>query len=372
MQGTAKFGRLANPRFVQLEQLEGRIEKPDKSPEQPKPKPAVGDIFLAFANGKNMVFGLGSEHNLAMDAYPASPMSKLSRGSTLSTTSRGSTLSTTSTSSCVSAHLSTMSPCDYEPHLATLSDPVSLPSPSSTGTCKPPPCQRTLSHVTLGLVASGAACFEGRGAAEASLKHQGEELLPKGLLDSVEFEAPAEDRSPPKGKHNGGNSGPKNRWWAQLPPELCPVSKFPICLLPYPPFKLCKDPKEPGSHRLVDGKSLAIQVCVSRNVAVLGRKLRASDLNALDEYVQRCKLGPFRPKKAANLRDAIKAATDERTRDWAVQDYGRFVNAALIELSKVRSIQEKRMLEERRKNAMMSRHSQATQSPQKASVAALD
>merc|ERR1719362_364590 len=47
----------------------------------------------------------------------------------------------------------------------------------AVGTHEQPPSQRSLSPVALGLVASRAAWFEGRGTAEASLGHQGGQLL---------------------------------------------------------------------------------------------------------------------------------------------------------------------------------------------------
>jgi hypothetical protein len=94
-----------------------------------------------------------------------------------------------------------------------------------------------------------------------------------------------------------------------------------------------------------------MQVCVSRNITVCGRKLQESDLAALDEYVQHCKLGPFRPKQAALLLSAVQTASDKETRQRALQEHERFVNAASIELDNLRRIQENRMLKQ---NSVMS------------------
>jgi len=165
------------------------------------------------------------------------------------------------------------------------------------------------------------------------------------------------------GGRNGGDGGAGVvRWWArQGLPMLCPLTRFPVCLLPYPPFKLRVDPKRSSPHRLVDGKFLAMTLIVSgdaSNIAnceffnleaplqsAVGRELRSSDVSALDEYVQRCKLGPYRPGRAATLAHEIaNAATPER-RSQASQELSRFVAGARKELEKLRRIQENRVLQ---------------------------
>jgi len=155
-----------------------------------------------------------------------------------------------------------------------------------------------------------------------------------------------EKRSYQKGKGASGGLDARVRWWAR--PDLplqCPITRFPICFLPYPPFKLRVDPKRSNSHRLVDGKFLAMQVIVTNKCNACGRQLEASDLKALDDYVHRCKLGPFRPGREAVLANAVADATSPEARRHALQVHARFLSAARAELVKLRRIQENRLLQ---------------------------
>jgi len=176
------------------------------------------------------------------------------------------------------------------------------------------------------------------------------------VLDVLEDDAEAEALLKPvlndvigrsrAGKPSPAGAGSGARWWARPDlPLLCPLTRFPICLLPYPPFKLRIDPKRSSPHRLVDGKFLAMHVIVTGAYFACGRELEASDLKALDEYVHRCKLGPYRPGRAALLaKEAVLAETPEE-RQQAAQDHERFVAAARAELGKLRRIQENRLLQ---------------------------
>jgi len=149
-----------------------------------------------------------------------------------------------------------------------------------------------------------------------------------------------------KGNKQAAGGASRVRWWARPDlPLLCPLTRFPICLLPYPPFKLRIDPKRSSPHRLVDGKFLAMHVIVTGSYSACGRELEASDLSALDDYVHRCKLGPYRPGRAASLaKEAAEAETQEQ-RQQAAQEHERFVAAARAELGKLRRIQENRLLQ---------------------------
>lgn len=93
------------------------------------------------------------------------------------------------------------------------------------------------------------------------------------------------------------------RWWSRANTAMaCPISGFPIHLLPYPPFKFHKrseHTKEPPV--LVDGPFLVLQVISTWNFNVLGRPLLVADVTALDSYMKRCKLGPFRLGRAMEL-----------------------------------------------------------------------
>jgi hypothetical protein len=89
-----------------------------------------------------------------------------------------------------------------------------------------------------------------------------------------------------------------NRWWTSTRlPLTCRLSGFPINLLPYPPFKLRVNANEPNPHSLVDGKFLALRVIASGSLAVRGQgqDLSPSEITTLGQYMQKCKLGPFRP-----------------------------------------------------------------------------
>eukprot|EP00929_Paragymnodinium_shiwhaense_P021170 TRINITY_DN13879_c0_g1_i1.p1 TRINITY_DN13879_c0_g1~~TRINITY_DN13879_c0_g1_i1.p1 ORF type:complete len:563 (-),score=100.05 TRINITY_DN13879_c0_g1_i1:557-2245(-) len=114
-------------------------------------------------------------------------------------------------------------------------------------------------------------------------------------------------------------------WWSQLT-ESCPLTGFPLCLLPYPPFKLRSG--DGGRTKLVDGLHLALLVLTTWNFEVAGRTLTASDIDALDSYIKKCKHGPasFRIRRAMELKNSGTPA-------------------ALKELEKVRSRARRRLQE---------------------------
>jgi len=149
-----------------------------------------------------------------------------------------------------------------------------------------------------------------------------------------------------KGDKPAAGNNSRLRWWSRPDlPLLCPLTRFPICLLPYPPFKLRIDPKRSSPHRLVDGKFLAIHIIATGTATACGRELQASDLSALEDYVHRCKLGPFRPGRAAALLEEVKTAESPERRRQAAEERERFVTAARAELGKLRRIQENRLLQ---------------------------
>ncbi|CAE7911030.1 Dhrs13 [Symbiodinium sp. KB8] len=59
------------------------------------------------------------------------------------------------------------------------------------------------------------------------------------------------------------------------------------------------DAREPA--KLVDGPFMVLQVLSTWNFDVLGHELTVSDIKALDSYMKRCKLGPFRLGRALEL-----------------------------------------------------------------------
>lgn len=135
-----------------------------------------------------------------------------------------------------------------------------------------------------------------------------------------------------------GGIAPGGRWWTNLPlTELCPFSKFPIAWLPYPPFKLRVDPKKPNPFTLVDGKHLAMKMIVTGRFAA-GRDLEVADIKAMDEYVQRCKLGPFRPSRALELTRCASQGQEE-----AAKELERFRIAARADFGRLKRIQANRL-----------------------------
>mmetsp|Transcript_11242 Transcript_11242/g.25791 ORF Transcript_11242/g.25791 Transcript_11242/m.25791 type:complete len:321 (+) Transcript_11242:124-1086(+) len=157
-------------------------------------------------------------------------------------------------------------------------------------------------------------------------------------------EAPlaVQDASSWNPKLAGTQSQEMSRWWTRSL-VLCPLTGFPISLLPYPPFKLRVDPKKPRPHTLVDGKFLAMQIIVDDKFVACDRTLQASDIAALDEYIHRCKLGPFRPGQARSFSKEAQLAESSERRSQAAEDLKRLVAAASSELSKLRRIQENRL-----------------------------
>jgi hypothetical protein len=141
-------------------------------------------------------------------------------------------------------------------------------------------------------------------------------------------------------------AGHPNRWWTVSRfPLTCPLSGFPINLLPYPPFKLQLLAGKPNPNELVDGKFMALLLISTGNYTVNGRPLEDSEIMALGEHIQRCKLGSFRPDHALALaKDACnpEASLEEQSR--AVQALQQLQGAAKVELDKLRRIQEERLL----------------------------
>mmetsp|Transcript_32563 Transcript_32563/g.74402 ORF Transcript_32563/g.74402 Transcript_32563/m.74402 type:complete len:317 (+) Transcript_32563:90-1040(+) len=132
------------------------------------------------------------------------------------------------------------------------------------------------------------------------------------------------------------------RWWMRSV-VLCPLCNFPISFIPYPPFKLRVEPDKPKPHVLVDGKFLAMQVIVDLGYVACNRTLVKSDMDALDEYIRRCKLGPFRPGQAFGLAQEAALAVSPEKRIKAQKDLDRLIAQARNQLGKLRRIQEGRM-----------------------------
>lgn len=160
-------------------------------------------------------------------------------------------------------------------------------------------------------------------------------------LEPVLKEMLGQDKSKGKGKEKAPGSV---RWWTRpTSPLLCPLSGFPTCLLPYPPFKLRVDPTKSAPHRLVDGKFLAMTCIVTGRYSACGRELQSSDISALDDYIHRCKLGPYRPSRGVSLAQQAAHGPTPEERETAAKELDKFAEAARNELGKVRRIQENRL-----------------------------
>lgn len=168
-----------------------------------------------------------------------------------------------------------------------------------------------------------------------------EEAEIEKALEPVLKDILCQDKLKGKGKEKPGSHSV--RWWTRpTAPLLCPLSGFPTCLLPYPPFKLRVDPTRSAPHRLVDGKFLAMTCIVTGRFWACGRELQSSDISALDDYIHRCKLGPYRPGRAVTLTQQTTTGTAQQ-RETAKRELERFRAAARAELGKVRRIQENRL-----------------------------
>lgn len=105
----------------------------------------------------------------------------------------------------------------------------------------------------------------------------------------------------PAGRQQGAGPVAASRWWTEIH-DVCPVTGFPVRLLPYPPFKLQipGDGSRDGT-RLIDGPYLVLCILSSWRFEVLGKPLTVSEVSSLDAYMKRCKLGPFRLGRALEL-----------------------------------------------------------------------
>lgn len=133
-----------------------------------------------------------------------------------------------------------------------------------------------------------------------------------------------------------------SRWWTTVT-EMCPLSGFPICMLPYPPLKLQKQ-----GVTLVDGVFLVLQVLATWRFEAAGNPLGSSEIVAIDAYMKRCKLGPFRLGRALEL---MSKGTPE-----AMKELESIRHRAHRRLDTVRQIQRGRMIQHRDKETKRVRH----------------
>lgn len=150
--------------------------------------------------------------------------------------------------------------------------------------------------------------------------------------------------SPKEPKTRQSANDADRRWWARSDQELvCPITNFPIYLLPYPPFKFRVDPETSGPHILVDGKVLAMQLIVYGQCSGI-RELQDSDIISLDNYIQRCKFSLAKPGFVRDLARTVVAGASSADRARASEELKQLRVSARAELSKLKRIQDNRSL----------------------------
>lgn len=140
--------------------------------------------------------------------------------------------------------------------------------------------------------------------------------------------------------------GDSKKWWtSSRVPLTCPLSFFPICLLPYPPFKMRSQASKSFAYKLVDGKYMAMWIISTGKLTLCGRHLQPADIKALDEYISQCKLGcKFRPGRVLELeKEAIAAHLSQQERLEAANELTRLRTCAKTELVKLQQIQGNRL-----------------------------
>lgn len=138
---------------------------------------------------------------------------------------------------------------------------------------------------------------------------------------------------------------PNKQWWKECrTPLTCPLTGFPINLLPYPPYKLRKDPAKPWQYVLVDGKFLALYLITTGTFMANGRHLTHQDITSLSQHMHRCKLRYFSPERALQLEEAVWSDQGSgRMNLEASAELSKLKAAARAELARLRQIQDQRM-----------------------------
>lgn len=174
------------------------------------------------------------------------------------------------------------------------------------------------------------------------------------VLQSVSVLSDTDENVSPSGtlsEHEEQRVAKGGRWWTQSTGlQMCPLARFPIGMLPYPPFKFRKDPTRADPHRLVDGKYLALLLISSGDLEVCGRGFESTDVEALDAYVHRCRLGPFRLGRALSLDKEVAWSKTEHRRMEAAQELHKLRQFARSELGRLQKIQKKRLFQMQRTN----------------------
>lgn len=217
----------------------------------------------------------------------------------------------------------------------------------------PPAALRAAPGLGAGLAASPPASLLGVEALSAMIAAAlaGRDVAPPGLEPKVDANE-ALYAQPAVLATGGDRGGPSPRteaklparWWTTAVGCACPISGFPIAMLPYPPFRLRTNPKCASPHRFVDGKHLALQVIVTGVFEACGRPLDRSDVEALDDHIAKCKLGAYRPGRALLLaRAAMSLEVSPEERAGSHRALARYVAGARAELQRLCRIQNNRV-----------------------------
>ncbi|CAK9092221.1 Diacylglycerol O-acyltransferase 2B (Diglyceride acyltransferase 2B) (MrDGAT2B) [Durusdinium trenchii] len=144
-------------------------------------------------------------------------------------------------------------------------------------------------------------------------------------------------------RNSNSSQAEGDRWWTRTGTVMCPLTHFPIRLLPYPPFKLRSEAPKSSPHILIDGKYLAMQLIVNGKAPAGIREMTDQDIIALDGYMQRCKLCPWRPRMAQNLAREMMSAPTQELRTEAAQELRAIRSKTRAELKKLSAIQDNRL-----------------------------
>jgi hypothetical protein len=142
--------------------------------------------------------------------------------------------------------------------------------------------------------------------------------------------------------HKGCGKGDPARWWTQER-AICPLSGFPIAMLPYPPYKLACARGEAGNlgarekSQHVDGVYLMLTVIRDWKFEVLDAPLTLADIRSLDTYMKKCKLGNFRLGYAMELLSRATSEAQKELEDMRERARHRLEDLMKIQKARIES-----------------------------------
>jgi len=109
-----------------------------------------------------------------------------------------------------------------------------------------------------------------------------------------------------------------------------------VSLLPYPPFRLRRSAGR--GVLFVDGAFIVVRVLAEWNFEILGEMLTEEEIDRLDAYTRRCKLGTFRLRHALNLSRSTAPAAGRELETLRAQARRKFQRLMLIKNTRVRNM----------------------------------